>query len=97
MGQYEIFDWLKKQRLSGCDDYFSPAQVQKAIGDYGDSVRRQLRKLHIYGYVEVKATIKNKNKLFSGWNKTYRAREQVLKREYEGFVVCSMINIRYFS
>lgn len=72
MGQVEIMDWLRERRVAGDDRFFSREQIENAMIERGLSVfrcRRQLNKLYVYHYLEIK--------LDGFWNRSYR-----LKRKY---------------
>ena len=60
MAQIEVYQWLEKKRLEGCDDYFSPKEVAKGLDDIGIheygkhfGVSHDLNRLSSFGYLEV--------------------------------------------
>lgn len=78
MGQTEIHEYLKKQRMMGNDHYFSVKEVEVAMKECGVSGNRigvKLLKLHHWGYLEIKAKPIIPGKPWYGWNRQYRAKE----------------------
>lgn len=67
MGQEEIFEWFKVQRMSGCHDYFSIHAVEKRVPALNGDVRRAIVKLGAYDYLEVRVV---------GWRRYFRARDK---------------------
>lgn len=78
IGQVEVYEFLKNQRLSGNDSYFSPTEIKKIFKDLGYSsgvisgVLGDLIKLEIHGYLEIKMSGD-----FRDWIRLFR-----LKKEY---------------
>jgi len=62
MGQKDIFDWLKTQRLAGNDRYYSISEIYQAFGLWRPdgftpakkSVWNSISKLRAFGYLDVK-------------------------------------------
>jgi len=55
----ELFEFLKNQRQSGNNKYFTVEDIRKYANEKGfngiENIRKQLRKLHRFGYIEVEA------------------------------------------
>ena len=82
MTQSDIFDYLKKQRLKGNDEYISVEKVEKYLKRRKQSLNRvgvKLLKLHHWGYLEIKVKPKVKGKYWHGWNRSYRIKMRYLK------------------
>jgi len=83
MGQIEVFEFLKTQRLSGNEDYFSIEEIKKGIPiDNGSSnsyrnVRSSLIRLERHGYLETKMTGN-----WRAWHRLFRLKEKYIKRDY---------------
>lgn len=63
MGQQEILEFLYRRRASGDDGFFTAEEIIKGTGGNG-KVRKQLMKLEVFGYVQMKAY-----KQVGGWGK----------------------------
>ena len=85
MQEWEIFEYLKNQRKAGNDKYFSIGDIEAYVREQGGNgisrVRKQVRRLCRFGYLEVKPLP------LPDWKKYYRVRKQVLKRKYGGFLI----------
>jgi hypothetical protein len=59
LGQIEVFEWLKKQRQTGNDQFFSVKEIEKGVTDCGlfngngRGVRGAIIMLEAYDYLEV--------------------------------------------
>lgn len=82
MAQIEIFNFLKTQRLTGCEDYFSVSQIYTALKDEHEQinhincVRIGVIQLERFDYVEVKMQGSLRD-----WNRTFRLKEKYCKKE----------------
>lgn len=82
MGQIEVYEYLKQQRLSGNHDFFSVIDVVKALKEQGktngmlESVRGSLMMLRRYGYLENKMSGDIRD-----WKMLFRLKEEYLKIE----------------
>jgi hypothetical protein len=82
MGQIEVYDLLKNERLSGNDAFFSPGDVKKLLKDNGfsngclDGAWKDLIKLADADYLEFKMSGK-----WSDWKRIYRLSDNQLKKE----------------
>jgi hypothetical protein len=82
MGQIEVYNYLKKMRLTGDHKYFSVREVEKGLKQQGysngvlDTVRGSLIKLEYWGYVETIMTGEIRN-----WKRLFRIKEKELKEE----------------
>lgn len=79
MGQHEIMLYLYKERISGNEDYFTVSEISKAMKECADnrSVRKQIKKLWAYDYLEVQT--EQKWGFFSNgevWKRRFRLREK---------------------
>ena len=80
MGQIEVYEWLKKQRMTGDDRYWRPKEIERGMHDAGydqcrrSSLMRNCNMLYQYGYLEIKMTGK-----FSDWQRMFRVKSQYLK------------------
>jgi len=72
MGQIEIYDYLKAQRSSGNEEYFTARQIQKEL-NHNCRVYGALIQLETYGYLEVKRTGK-----IHDWSRAYRLKKKFL-------------------
>jgi hypothetical protein len=83
MGQDFIIEWLRLQRLSGDNNFFSVKQINKAMQDYGlpfgNNISLQVNKLYAGGFLEIRL------KHGKIWH-TYRNRKFRLKKYYVGVV-----------
>ena len=81
MGQIEVYELLKKERLTGNDVYFAPADVKKLLKENGytngclEGVWKDLLKLSDSGYLEFKMSGK-----FSDWKRLYRIKDKYVAR-----------------
>jgi len=79
VGQIEVFNWLKKQRLTGSDKYFTLEEIEKGLKESGCSngmlraLRGDILKLELYDYLDVKLEGK-----FLTWNRKYRLKDKYL-------------------
>ena len=79
MAQIEIYDFLKKQRLTKNEEFFSAPEIYKTLYEQDpdlcgkNRIYAALIQLEAYGYLEVK----RKGKLTREWHRAYR-----LKRKY---------------
>ena len=75
VGQSEVFNYLKQQRLSGNDKFFSALEVQKAIPNQRSlsATYRQLNKLAHYDFLEVIMT----GKVYD-WRRLFRMKKEYL-------------------
>ena len=74
MGQMEVYEWLKNQRESGKEQYFTTKEVEKGLTQAGFSngtiknLRVDLIKLTVSGYLEMidldKSGLNNYNRVF---------------------------------
>jgi len=87
MGQIEVFDWLKNQRMTGVEDFFSPKEVFKGMVQSGiisinspsyvvGSVSVALAKLEAYGYLEMRVCGR-----WSDWQRRYRIFEKYVSQK----------------
>jgi hypothetical protein len=82
MGQIEVYELLKNERLTGNETYFSPCDVKKLLRANGfsngclDGAWKDLIKLADSGYLEFKMSGK-----WSDWKRIYRLSEKKLKEE----------------
>ena len=77
MSQDEILEFLYNERLMGNKDFFKVCDICKGLNKspQDKAVRSQLRKLHLFGYIEVQNP--PERGLFSKgyhWGKTFRLR-----------------------
>jgi len=76
MGQIEIYEFLKAQRMGGCEDYFSASEIYKALQDQDlpacnkNNVYVSLIQLERFEYLEVKM-----NGKFRDWKRLYRIKK----------------------
>lgn len=54
MTQYDIFEWLRRQRLTGNDQYFTVAQIRSglAFGHGAIIVHKKVVQLYNFGFLE---------------------------------------------
>ena len=84
MGQIEVYEWLKKQALTGNTGFFCVNEVMSGLKDDGMSasrvhnVRGSLLKLECHGYLESKMS----NKL-SNWRRLFRLKIKYVHPECE--------------
>jgi len=78
MGQSDVYEWLRNQRLSGNNEYFSVKQVVDNLhcqnGNSGTNVRsvwKQLRSLDKFGYIETVV----------GWPSYFRVKSKFVKKK----------------
>jgi len=77
MAQIEIYNYLLKERLTGCEDYFSVNDIFKALKDehehinHLNTVRVGVIQLERFEYVEVKmqGTLRD-------WHRTFRIKKK---------------------
>lgn len=81
MGQIEVYEWLKQQRLLGVDDYFSIDDIRQGLKrSYCDNVRYNgvrvaVVKLESSGYLEAKVTGK-----IRAWFRLFRIKKEYVER-----------------
>lgn len=80
MGQIEVYEILKKERLTGNEAFFCVREVAKLLTEEGfennnyDMARKSLMKLSLSGYLEVKMSGR-----FSDWKRLYRLKSKYVK------------------
>lgn len=80
MGQIEIYELLKIQRLTGNDEYLCVNQVQKLLKDAGytngclKTAWMSLAKLNDAGYLDSKMSGD-----YSDWKRLYRLKDKYVK------------------
>jgi hypothetical protein len=74
MSQEQVFNFLKNKRLSGDDSFFTYAEIQDGINTDKESIRKDVIKLLLYGFLESKV-----KGLFNNWNRAYRIKEEYIK------------------
>jgi len=74
MCEWDIIDFLYKERKSGQEKYFSPKEIYTNLNSSNEkSIRKQINNLFSYGYLEVET--EQKWGLFSNgkkWNRSFR-------------------------
>ena len=78
MGQSEVFNTLRDRRIFGEDKFFSHAEIYNIMLSKDNSISRNtlfkdLKKLHAWGYLEIRYTHKH-----TKHNKAYRVKEYYL-------------------
>lgn len=79
MGQIEVYDLLKRERLTGNDRFLSVTEVEKLMKAEGytngciKTVRWNLLRLEESGYLEFKMSGK-----WSDWKRLYRIKDKYL-------------------
>jgi hypothetical protein len=84
VGQIEVYEWLKKQRLCKNDDYFSIDDIRRGLkaantGHYSmryNNVRVACIQLETHGYLEVKMTGKRR-----AWFRLFRLKQKYLSND----------------
>ena len=85
MGQIEVYEFLKTELATGNKDFFSVAEVERALKIRGftngvlHTVRGSLVRLEYYGYLETKMNGKK-----SDWKRLFRLKEQYLNPSTTG-------------
>ena len=79
MSQREVYDFLKTQRLSGNEKYFSIREVYNALIDMKRAsiperrgLWRQIKQLNKFGYLEKKG--------IGGWPSNFRLKDKYARR-----------------
>ena len=84
MGQIEVYEFLKTQRLTKNNAYFSVAEVEKGLQERGFSngvihnVRGCLLRLESFGYVEAKMNGKVRD-----WKRLFRLKAKYVQEAKE--------------
>jgi len=72
--EWDIIDFLYKERKAGQEKYFSPKEIYKSLNSSTEkSIRKQINNLFSYGYLEVET--EEKWGLFSNgekWKRNFR-------------------------
>lgn len=82
MGQIEVYELLKNQRLSGNESFFSISEIEKLMKDAGytngciKSVRASVLTLYEYKYLDGKMITK-----WSDWKKVFRLSDKKFLEE----------------
>ena len=82
MGQVDVFFWLRNQRQSGDQRYFTVKQVQDGLRNQGKTngtilgVRGDLLQLERMGYIEVSGY--DEKKPWRDWQRSFRIKEKYL-------------------
>ena len=83
MGQIEVYELLKNRLASGDDRFFSVAEIEKMMKDAGytngmiHSIRGQLLKLELSGYLDVKMSGK-----FRDWRRLFRIKKKYVEVQH---------------
>lgn len=83
MGQIEVYEWLKNQRRSGNQDYFSIEDIRKGLKEKKqngcsnryNNIRVAVIQLEAHNYLEVKLTGKSR-----AWFRLFRLKKEYCKK-----------------
>ena len=81
MGQVEILEYLRKERIKGNDGFISAMKIKNDLSKSGENPQHthtKLLKLYNYGYLEIDVQQVVKGKPWMGHHKKYRIKKKYI-------------------